>query len=100
MPPAEVLSELQKLAGRIGVAVRYEVFDLRVIAGRGGLCRVKGQHVIVMDAGMPVLDKIGVLADALATFDLDALYVPPFIRMRVQERHRARLARQAARLAR
>jgi len=45
-----------------------------------------------MDASLPVADRIAVLARALARFDLDAVYVPPFVRARI-ESHRAPLPR-------
>jgi hypothetical protein len=78
-----VLAELVRLAGRIGVAVRAEPFDLKVIAGKGGLCWLRGEPVVVMDAGLPLVDKIGVMAQALAAFDLEAIYVPPLLRAKI-----------------
>lgn len=78
-----VHAELLRLAERIGLEVRSEPFDLKVIAGKGGLCWLRGEPVVVMDAGLPVLDKIGVLARALAALDLEAIYVPPFLRARI-----------------
>ena len=41
-----------------------------------------------MDARLPLLDKIGVLADALAAFDLEAIYVPPFLRAKIRARRK------------
>jgi len=84
MLPAQMLRELSDLAARIGVDVRYEVFDRYVLEGRGGLCWLRGKPVVVMDAGMPVLDKVGVLATALARFDLEPIYVPPVLRRRLE----------------
>jgi hypothetical protein len=81
--PAEILTELEKLALRLGVPVRFELFDLRM-AGKGGLCRLRGQPLILVDAGLPLLDKIGVLSEALASFDLEAIYVPPVLRARLE----------------
>ncbi len=90
LPGSEaILAELQRLAKRIGLAVRAESFDLKVIEGRGGLCWLRGQPIVVMDARLPLLDKIGVLAEALAAFDLEALYVPPFLRAKIRARRRA-----------
>ena len=90
LPPGSeaILVELQRLAGRMGLAVRAESFDLKVIEGRGGLCWLRGQPTVVMDARLPLLDKIGVLAEALAAFDLEAIYVPPFLRAKIRARRR------------
>jgi hypothetical protein len=87
-PPEAVLSELHRLAARIGIAVRAEAFNTNVIEGRGGLCWLRGQPIVVMDAALPLLDKIGVMAEALAAFDLEAIYVPPFLRAKIRARRR------------
>ena len=81
MDPEDVLRELEALAGRLGVLVRFEPFDLAL--GKGGLCRLRGRPLIVIDAGLPLLDRIAVLAQALARFDLEAVYLPPFLRARI-----------------
>ncbi len=88
MAPPDILRALEALAARIGVAVRSEQFDLSVIEGRGGLCRLRGEPVVVMDARLPIIDKIGVLAAALAAFDLEAIYVPPLLRASINRRRR------------
>ena len=91
MTPTEILTELEKLALRLGVPVRFETFsipgDLRV-TGKGGLCRLRGKPIIVVDAALPLLDKIGVLSEALATFDLEAIYLPPVLRARIDSKRR------------
>ncbi len=78
-----MLLELEALAGRLGIAIRAEPFDKGVLGGRGGLCRVRGQPVVVMDASLPLPDRIAVLASALSHFDLDAVFVPPVLRARI-----------------
>lgn len=64
MTPDDVLVALTDLAGRLGVEVRVEPFELR-IAGRGGLCRVEGRTVILVDAKLAKVDQIGVVGEAL-----------------------------------
>jgi len=79
-----VLHELEELAARIGLTVRAEPFGSGLLSGRGGLCWVRGRPLVVMDATLPVADRIAVLAGALARFDLDAVYVPPLVRARIE----------------
>jgi hypothetical protein len=78
-----MLLELEALAARLGVAIRAEPFDRGALGGRGGLCRVHGKPVIVMDAALAVAEKIAVLAGAIARFDLDAIFVSPIVRARI-----------------
>lgn len=83
MPPAEILSELEKLARRLGIAIRVEAFGLSILAGRGGLCWLAGKPVIVMDQGLTIVDRIAILATAIGRFDLEPIYLPPLIRRRI-----------------
>ncbi len=84
MDPEDVLRELEALAGRLGVLVRFEPFDLDL--GKGGLCRLRGRPLVVIDARLPLLDRIAVLSQALACFDLEAVYLPPLLRARLAEK--------------
>jgi hypothetical protein len=78
--PRRVLSELEALAGRMGITVRAEAFGAGVLEGRGGLCWVDGKAMIVMDERLAVADRIAVLALALSRFDLDTVSVAPLVR--------------------
>jgi PhzF family phenazine biosynthesis protein len=83
-----MLAELEKLAGRIGVEVRFESFDPKS-RGKGGLCRVHGAPLVVVDERLTVLEKIGILSEALACFDLQPMFVPAVLRARIERGARA-----------
>ncbi len=91
MHPRDVLRELEALAGRLGIPIRAESFDLRVMAGAGGLCWLRGRPVIVVDAGAPLMDRVAVVASALAEFDLETLYISPLLRARIARERSTRL---------
>jgi hypothetical protein len=78
--PSRVLAELESIAARLGIAVRAEPFGSGLLQGRGGLCWVRGQPLIVMDASLAMVDRIALLAEALARFELDGVYVAPAVR--------------------
>ena len=80
MTPSRVLSVLESLAARVGIAVRAEAFGRGLLQGRGGLCWVRGEPLVVMDEALAIPDRIAVLAAALGHFDLDGVYVAPAIR--------------------
>jgi hypothetical protein len=83
--PARVLAELEALAGRLGIAVRAEPLAGEILDGRaGGLCRLRGRPLVVVDSRLGTEDRIDVLAAALATFDLDGVFVPPAVRERIE----------------
>ena len=81
--PDHMLHELKRLAGRMGIEVRFEPFDPKA-SRRGGLCTLRGNPLVLVDAHAPTLDKVGVLCEALARFDVEVLYVPPLLRARLQ----------------
>lgn len=84
MTPQEILAALNALADRLGVEVRVEPFELR-IAGRGGLCRVDGRAIILVDAKLGLVDQIGVVGEALGA--LRPLDVPAPLRTYVERGH-------------
>lgn len=89
MGPSDILRELETVARRLGVTVRFDAFDDKRGSAKGGLCRLRGQAVIVVDEAIPVVDKVAVLAEALCLFDLETVYVPPLVRQRIQHRGKA-----------
>jgi hypothetical protein len=84
VPPTRLLAELEALAARLGVEVRREPFGKGVLQGRGGLCWVKGKPLVVMDEKLPLTERIGVLAGALAEFDLESVRVMPAVRLAIE----------------
>jgi hypothetical protein len=57
-------------------------------ASAGGLCRLRARRMILIDAGAPPAEQVGVLLDALCRMDVEALFVPPAIRGELVRRRR------------
>ncbi|MGO9139772.1 MAG: hypothetical protein ACLP9S_03640 [Syntrophales bacterium] len=74
------LNQLEGLADMLGIPVRYEKIAEEDVANAGGLCRLKGECVIIVNSRASVKDKIQTLAKALKNFDLHDVYVRPAIR--------------------
>lgn len=78
-----LLEELTLAATRAGVEVRSEAFDPNlsdVKRPRGGLCTLRGQRIILVDAKLPLPEQIATVAEALAGVDLEAVFMPPVVR--------------------
>jgi hypothetical protein len=83
LEPAKLLSALEGVATRLGVPVRYEPMGRHTssqVRPSGGLVRLKGKRFILIDEALGPSDRAAILAKALGTFDLDKLYLPPFVR--------------------
>ena len=79
------------MAARLAIPVRWESFDgmFAHLRGRGGLCRFQGVQVVIGDVRSPVIDRVGLLAEALSHFDTDAVGMPPLAREKI-DRYRDR----------
>jgi hypothetical protein len=73
--PDEAVRALAGVAAQAGVEVRIERFEL-AIAGKGGLCRIDGRLVILVDAKLSSLEQAGVIGEALADVDLGHVDIP------------------------
>jgi hypothetical protein len=74
--PDEAIRALSEVATRAGVEVRIEPFAL-ALSGKGGLCRIEGRLVVLVDAKRSVLEQAGVIGEALGEVDLEGLEIPP-----------------------
>jgi len=73
--PEEAIRALSEVAAQAGVEVRIEPFAL-ALSGKGGLCRIEGRLVVLVDARLSVLEQAGVLGEALADVDLEGIAIP------------------------
>lgn len=75
MDPDELLEELERLAERLQVTIRYEY-----TGGRVGRCLLHGTMIVVADKSLLLKDKVEGLATALADLDYENVYIPEAIR--------------------
>ncbi|MFO0592390.1 MAG: hypothetical protein U0441_32905 [Polyangiaceae bacterium] len=83
MELAQLYQELLSAARKMGVDVRAEPFDPGLSDAtrpRGGLCTIRGRHMILVDARGSLPDRIATLAGALSQMDLDSVFLPPVVR--------------------
>jgi len=78
------LSLLEELADRLGIPIRYEIIKDE-LTGPGGLCRVDGKFILIIDSTAIAKEKIEIMTEALRRFDLDDIYVKPALRELLEE---------------
>ncbi len=69
----ETLKELEGIAEKKSIKVSYE--NIGGELGAGGLCKVKGEHRVIVDKRATDGEKVTVLAQALSRFPLDDLFI-------------------------
>jgi hypothetical protein len=72
----ELLDELVQAAQRLGVEVRSEPFETPAALG-GGLCLVRGAHLVLIDQRAPLVDRLRALERALGDLGTEAVYMAP-----------------------
>ena len=89
---AAMLARLEAVAEQLGVQVRYEALVAEGEAGssRGGLCRLRGDRLILIDDQLGPAGRCLCLAEALGGFDLERIFLPPAVRRLIDERRAAR----------
>lgn len=69
----DTLAELESVAGKKNIKVSYE--NIGGELGAGGLCKVKGEHRVIVDKRATDGEKVTVLAQALARFPLEDVFM-------------------------
>jgi hypothetical protein len=82
MDESTIIRQLEVLAVTFGLQIRYEPIriDDNLPNVPGGVCRLKGDNVLIINSNSTVQDKINTLAEAVKNFDLDRIYILPVIR--------------------
>ena len=80
MQNSKVLEYLEDLAFRLGIEIVHEKLGEADFSIEGGLCKVKGVYKIFMDPSAPLELQIEILTRALSSFQIEELYLLPFIR--------------------
>ncbi len=75
MNSREMLEQLEALAQRMSIKVRYEKCK-----SRGGLCRIKGEQMIIIRKDLTVQDKADLFSRLLCRFPLEDYYLIPEVR--------------------
>jgi hypothetical protein len=77
------LIQLEELARRIGITIRYEPLTIEGSIHTGGYCRIRGQDFVIIRKNAMTREKIYILIDVLKRFDLSGIYVLPSLRDRL-----------------
>ncbi len=85
MPPREQLERLERLARNLGLVVRYDSFET-TLGERGGTCLLRGEKTCVLDSSLSVGEKILRLAEAIAPYNIEAIFLPPNLRDLIRRR--------------
>lgn len=75
-----ILQQLEDLANKLGITVRHETVSVEESSGAGGLCRLKGEYVLILYSQASGQEKIRIVVEALKQFPLNDIYIKPALR--------------------
>jgi hypothetical protein len=75
-----VLGHLEAVADQLGVEIRYEPMEGETSLSAGGMCRIRGKQVIIVNSKAHLGDQIRTVAKALRRLDVSQIYLRPSIR--------------------
>lgn len=87
MKESAILQHLEEIAEKLNVKVHYVNLRRDYYNLKSGLCRVRGEYRVIIDKHIHLSEKIDVLIEALQEFDLDSLYIQPYVRKLFEKRH-------------
>ena len=79
---------LEGLAEQLQIPVDYVDLATEELAGRGGLCVLRGERRIIIERTLNFREKTRLLAAGLAKFDLEGVYLLPAVRQALEEAKR------------
>ncbi len=77
---SSILSQLEELAYKFGIDIRYEDLCYEDFMSKGGLCRIKDKTYIIVNQKESMEKQVKTIAKALGKFDLEAVYMRPALR--------------------
>jgi hypothetical protein len=80
MDDEKLMAQLEELAENLSIEIRYEAIRKEGSFFTGGLCRLKGKDVLIVNSDASIGNKIQALAKALRRFDLSRIYMKPALR--------------------
>lgn len=80
MTQDQLLKELEELAEKSGIAVRFEKGDFD-----GGYCILKDERIIVINKRLAAPKRTSILAQALAEVGIEEIYLKPAVREFIED---------------
>ena len=78
------LADLKEIASKLSIdIVSSNLFDPEIMI-KSGHCKVKGKDTIIIDKLLSSQEQSEVIIQTLKKFDLESIYLPPWIRGRLE----------------
>ena len=79
------LEDLKAVAAKLSIEIESGNFADDDFPIQSGFCRVKGKNLIILDKKLNPESQEEIILEALENFDLETIYVPSWIRERLEK---------------
>lgn len=79
------LEDLKSVAAKCSIEIEFSNLADEELSIQSGLCKVKGNSLIILDKKLDPEEQANVILKALESFDLETIYVPSWIRERLEK---------------
>ncbi len=86
MNASQIYQHLTELAEKLAISVSEQNLSQSGISVQSGLCKVGDDQIYVIDKKLSLKRKVDLLANCLAEFDLENIYLVPALREVMLER--------------
>jgi hypothetical protein len=80
MTQEQILRELEELASKSGISIRYEKGDFE-----GGFCVLKAERLIMVNKKLAPAKRASIVAQGLAEIGIDEVYLKPVVREFIED---------------
>lgn len=80
MNETTILQHLEDIAEKLTLRVNYENLRKLNIFSKGGFYRLQEDRIVLIEKSLTLSEKIEILSDALANYNLEDIYMPPAVR--------------------
>jgi hypothetical protein len=80
MKPEQIYQGLKDLADRLGIIVSEQKLSSESLKVKSGLCKIRGQFVMILDRQLSIYKKNTILAVCLNDLPHDTVFVIPAVR--------------------
>ena len=86
MKESTIMQHLEEVAEKLNIKVQPVSLRKYAYGMKSGLCKVNGEHRIIMDKHLHLSEKIDVLVEAIEPFDIDSIYIHPYVRKLIEKK--------------
>lgn len=91
MEKSRQLEDLIQLTESLGVEISISALADSEFTLQSGFCKLRGKDLVIFDKQLPTEERIEILLQAIDKFDLDSIYISPWIREELDKRNNSEM---------